>query len=279
MNGKAVFAPNLSFRRQPSANRIERLARPRDKNPPKGNEYDTTKAEDDTMTTEHDSVNAKHDESKAKKSPEKTDNATEKSENDTKGNRTHKDESKAKDMAGILKLRENNLTLNYNEKTEALLSNARQSRNIVLTTYSNDQPKRWKSVPHVDTETKLEIGRAKQLQTLSMDSKSIKPMAKKTYENKFFKTKNQGKAAKKLKISREEHVENNDSHVNKNKNHAKKGIGHVEKVRSAPGVISLPENGTSTTILRYTDRRYGLSRAVAIDIGPQPLQKNTVVIN
>ena len=280
MNGKAIHSPNLSSRRQPSANRIERLARPREKNPPKCNEYETMNAEDDTMMAQKDSVNDKHDTSKGENGTEKTDNSTEKADNDTKGKRTRNDESKRKDMTGILKLKENNLTLNYNEKTEMLLSNARQSRNIVLSTYANDLTKRWKSVQHMDAETKLAIGKSKQLRNLSMDAKRIKPTHKKTSENKFFKTKSQGKAAKKLKISLEEHAEDDAGHVDKNRNHVNKGIAHVEKAKSAPGVIAIPELGTQTTILRYTDKRYGLARTVAIDMGPETkLRNDTVVIN
>lgn len=288
VNGKAIFSQNLLFRRQPSANRIERLARPREKYPPKCNEYDTMKPDNDTERAENCTAKCEENTTNAKSDTSKAEDDAEKAENDANENRTHNDESKAKDMTARLKLKENNLTLNYDEKTgvsESLLSNMTKSRNLILNTYQNDLQRRWKSVQVLDSERISEPGKPAQLRTLSMDPSSIKPKGKKTFENKFLKTKNQGKA-KKLKISREEHADNNAGHVNKNSSHKRsshvnKDSDHVDNMRSAPRVITIPEVGTPRTILRYTDKRYGRTKTVAIDMGPEKkFRKNAeVVIN
>ena len=269
---------------------MERLARPREKCPQKCNEYDTTTLEKDTTTPEDDTTIA---EKGPMKSEENTTNAkrdTSKAKKYTKEKRPHTNENKAKDTTGILKLKENNLKLNYDEKTgisESLLSNVRQSHNFFLNAYSNDLPKRWKSVHVLGTEKKSEIGKTAQLRTFNMDSTGIKPTGKKTFENKFFKTKNQGKTTKKLRLLREEHADNaghvhkHRSHVNKSTSHVHKGSHHVDNARSVPRVITMPDLGTPRTILRYTDKRYGQNKTVAIDMGSEAKlrKKPEVVIN
>lgn len=229
------------------------------------------KSDDDKIQDENDlQVKSETD---TKDVTNKAENNKEEAEKNTKADRAHNDENKA---AAILKLKEKNLTLNYDEKTgisESLLSNVRQSRNLVLHTYSNDAPRRWKSVHVLDSEKRLDAGKPGLLQTVSIEP-NVKQAGKKTFENKFLKTKRKGKNGKKLKLSREEHANNVD--------HVDKGSDHDDNVRSAPTrVITIPEEGTPRTILRYTDKRYGRTKTVAIDMGPETkLRNNTeVVIN
>ena len=229
------------------------------------------KFEDDTTQVEND-LQAKL-EKDTKDTTNKAKNDTEEAERNTKENRTHNDENKA---AATIKLKEKNLTLNYDEKTgisESLLSNVKQSRNLVLHTFSNDAPRRWKSVHVLDSEKRLDTAKTGPLQTVSMEP-NVKQAGKKTFENKFLKTKKTGKSDKKLKLSREEHANNVD--------HVGKGSDNEDNVRSASTrVITIPEEGTPRTILRYTDKRYGRTKTVAIDMGPETkLRNNTeVVIN
>ena len=279
VNGKAIFSPNLAFRRQPSANRIVRLARPREKYA-RPSEVVPIKSDDDKTQVENDQQVKSED---TKSATNKAENGTEEAENNTKENRAHNDENKT---AAILRLKEKNLTLNYDEKTEALLSNVRQSRNLVLHTYSNDAPKRWKSHILLNSEKRLDFGKTGLLQAVSMEA-NIK-QAGKTFENRLVKTKKKRKTDNKLKLSRAEHanhvhhMDGKSSHVDKGIGHVDKGIGHEDNVRSAAArVITMQEEGTPRTILRYTDKRYGGTKTIAIDMGPETqLRNNTeVVIN
>ena len=269
VNGKAIFSPNLSFRRQPSANRIERLARPKEK-VPKANEDNTIKSGSDTvmdlMDSGENTTNAESDTSKGE-------NDAKMAETNVRESRMTGAEYKVKDNTSILKLKENNLTLNYGGKkgvSEPLLKNVKQSRSIVLNTYSTNETKRWKPVQVLESERKPGLERAAQLKTLSIDA-NAKTSAKNTFENRFLKTKNKRKASKKLKLSREQHADNNVAHVDKSRSHVNKCSDHVDTARSAP----------TRTILRYTDKRFGQAKTVAIDMGPETkLQKNMeVVIN
>lgn len=279
VNGKAILSPNLAFRRQPSANRIVRLARPREKYA-RPNEVVPIKSDDDTTQVENDQQVKSED---SKSATNKTENDTEEAENNTKENRAHNDENKT---AAILRLKEKNLTLNYDEKTESLLSNVRQSRNLVLHTYSNDAPKRWKSHILLNSEKRLDLGKTGLLQAVSMEA-NVK-QAGKIFENRLVKTKKKRKTDNKLKLSRAEHanhvhhMDGKSSHVEKSIGHVDKGIGHEDNVRSAATrVITMQEEGTPRTILRYTDKRYGGTNTIAIDMGPETqLRNNTeVVIN
>lgn len=286
VNGQAMLSPNLSFRRQPSANRIERLSRPREKYPAKPNEdMSTAESARDTMKSEIDTTNGE--------CSAQVENIRIKTEHDTKENRNDnndmKDENKVKDTI-ILKLNEHNLTLNYDEKSrksDSLLSNEKQSRNhVVMNAYLNKPPRRWKSVKYLDSDKSSESGKLMQLRTFNMDP-NIKPAGKKTFENKFVKTKKKGKTAKKLKKRSEERADNSSDSVDKNilrvnnEDHVKKnGDQLLDNVRIPPArLISMPEAGNPRTILRYTDKRYGHTKTVAIDMGPETmLPKNAETV-
>ncbi|XP_028398435.1 tubulin glycylase 3C-like [Dendronephthya gigantea] len=282
VNGKAIFSPHLSFRRQPSANRIEKLSRPREKYPAKPNDdTSTTKSAHDATKSEIDTTNCEH--------TTQSETITTKTKQNTKENRNDdmKEDNKAKDTT-ILKLKENNLTLNCDEKSgksDSLLNNIKQSRNHVMNTYLNEQPRRWKSVKLLDSEKSSETGKLTQLRTFNMDP-NIKPAGKKTFQNKFVKTKNKGKAAKKMKKWGGEHSDNGLDPVDKNiprvnnEGHVKRKGDHIDNNKIPPArLISIPDVGTPRTILRYTDKRYGQGQTVAIDMGPETmLRKNAETV-
>ena len=73
-----------------------------------------------------------------------------------------------------------------------------------------------------------------------------------------------------MKLTRDEHAETRAGHVDKDGSHVDKNDGHVDNLRTPPTkVLTIPDVGTPRTILRYTDKRYGQARSVAIDMGPE----------